>query len=372
MIHFVTALVLALAGGYLFASLHVPLPWLLGPMVFAFLGSRLLKKTFKPHWPGSMRNIALLIIGYSIGLSLTVDTMKEMGHQLPTMVLMTVLLLLFSGLIGITIAKLSGLPLPTVLMGCIPGGLSQMVILAEDTKGIDITVVTFLQVSRLMMIIFCVPLLVFSPLFEGIHDEIVVAATGTEWTQWGALFPGIVPFALACVAAALLARKIKMPSAYLLGPMIATALLHNFGLDAPMLPSTLLSAAQLMIGTYVGLLLRPENLKNKTRITLLAILSGIVLIAGAFGMSLLLAKLHNLSPATAFLSMSPGGMDQMGIIAKEIHADVAIVSVYQLFRTWFIYFAIPPLLRLLFKRIGGGTGSGLAAGSNGQQPMESK
>ncbi|SFE75659.1 sodium--glutamate symport carrier (gltS) [Paenibacillus algorifonticola] len=136
MIRFLITLALALTGGLLFTLLHVPLSWLLGPMVFAFIGSRLLKEKRRPVWPSSIRDTALIMIGYSIGLSLTLDTIRQMGHQLPTMVLMTVLLLLFSGLIAVTFAKLSGLPLPTVLMGCIPGGLSQMVILAVSTRGL--------------------------------------------------------------------------------------------------------------------------------------------------------------------------------------------------------------------------------------------
>jgi membrane AbrB-like protein len=355
MIRFVVTLVLALSGGAFFTVIHSPLPWLLGPMVFALLGARVLKKV-KPLWPGYMRDTALIIIGYSIGLSFTKDTLREMGQQLPTMILMTVLLLLFSALIAFWISKLSGLPLPTVLMGSIPGGLSQMIILAEDTKGIDLTVMTFLQASRLIMIIFCVPLLIFSPLFGGTRSE--VAGTKVVTAHWGGLFPNILLFAVVCVVFALLAKKIRFPSAYLLGPMIATAVLHLSGVFGPALPSGLLDVSQLLIGTYVGLLLRPETLTNKFRIISLAIISGAVLILGSMGLSVMLSRLHGVTAATAFLSMVPGGMDQMGIMAKEIHADIAIVSCYQLFRTWFIYFAVPPLLKLAFKHLLPGANAG--------------
>lgn len=349
MTRFLITLAVALAGGALFTLIHSPLPWLLGPMMFAFLGTRVLKKV-KPLWPGYLRNTALLIIGYSIGLSFTVQTLNEMGQQLPNMILMTVLLLLLSALIAYGISKLSGLPFQTVLMGSIPGGLSQMIIIAEETKGIDLTVVTFLQVSRLMMIIFCVPLLVFSPLFGGDKSSVTAAVPG-EVPLWGDLFPDVLLFAAVCVIVAYLANKIRFPSAYLLGPMIATAALHLSGVHGPALPSAFLDVSQLLIGTYVGLLLRPETLTNKVRIIGLAILSGAVLILGALGLSALLTRLHGVSAATAFLAMAPGGMDQMGIMAKEIDANIAVVSCYQLFRTWFIFFAVPPLLRLAFKRL---------------------
>ncbi|MFC5452866.1 AbrB family transcriptional regulator [Paenibacillus aestuarii] len=349
MSRFLVTLLLAIVGGVLFTLIHSPLPWLLGPMVFAFIGARVLKK-MKPVWPGYLRNTALIIIGYSIGLSFTRETLSEMGLLLPSMLMMTVLLILFSGAIGLIVAKLSGQPLPTVILGSIPGGLSQMIILAEDTKGIDLTIVTFLQVSRLMMIIFIVPQLVFSPLFGGSRSA-VDAALSNASAHWGDLFPNIILFAVVCVAAALLAQRIRFPSAYLLGPMIVTAVLHLSSVSGPALPSSLLDIAQLLIGTYVGLLLKPESLTHKIRIITLSICSGVVLIGGSLGLSVLLTHWHSFSPATAFLSMAPGGMDQMGIMGKEVNADIAIISSYQIFRTWFIFFAVPPLLKLIFKRL---------------------
>jgi uncharacterized membrane protein AbrB (regulator of aidB expression) len=64
---------------------------------------------------------------------------------------------------------------------------------------------------------------------------------------------------------------------------------------------------------------------------------------------LLLISYYPLSPSTGFLALAPGGMDQMGILAHVVHADLSMVTGYQLFRLFFIYFAVPPILRLLFK-----------------------
>jgi len=341
----------SLLGGIVFTLLHIPLPWLLGPMTFILIGTRLIR-TIRPSWPKGLRDTALIMIGYSIGLSFTIETLYQMGHQLPTMVMATMLLLLFCVIMACVITKLSGVSFPTVLMGSIPGGLTQIVVLAEEMKGIDLTVVTFLQVSRLLMIIFCVPVIVFSPLLGVAHTGSAAAeAISGATAGWGDLNAGILLFAVVCVAAALLANAIRFPSAYLLGPMISTAALHLSGVNSPALPMEAMDAAQYLVGTYVGLLLKPEELRNKTRIITLALLSGIALIAGSLGLSILLTKLHDVSPATSFLSLAPGGMDQMGIIANEINADISIVTVYQIFRTWFIYFAVPPLLRITFRTL---------------------
>lgn len=346
-------LLVAVLSGLLFTAIHMPIPWLLGPMIGVCAFARTVRSV-KLYWPGTVRNAGLIIVGYAIGIAFTRDTLTEIARQLPAMVLMTTLLLTLCALIAYGVSKFARVPYPTALTGNVPGGLTQMVALAEETKGIDMTVVTFLQTSRLMMIVVAVPLLIFSPWLgvgtdTGQSAEATVLAAEAPWNE---LLPNILPYAALCTGLALLAAKIKFPTAYLLAPLIAAAGLHLTGLTAPALPSPILGAAQLMIGCYVGLLLKPENLPNKARLIVAAVVSGVALIAGACGLSYLLTRLHAMSLPTSLLGLAPGGMDQMGIIAHEIGADLSIVTCYQLFRTFFIFLAVPPLLRLLFRYMG--------------------
>ncbi|RED54923.1 AbrB family transcriptional regulator [Cohnella lupini] len=349
-------LLIALASGYLFTLVHMPIPWLLGPMLGVCIVSRSVKSV-QLYWPGYLRNAGLIVVGYAIGLSFTNDTLKEIVRQLPSMVLLTLLLLLLCMLTAYGLSRLAGISFPTSLTGSIPGGLTQMVSLAEETKGIDMTVVAFLQVSRLMMIVVFVPLIIFSPLMGAnsspSNGAASVLATANS-ANWSDLLPDILPYALLCTGLALLGKKVRFPTTFLLAPLIGAAVLHLSGVHGPSLPDTFIAAAQLVIGCYVGLLLKPEKLPNKLRIVTLALISGVILIVGACGLSYLMTKIHSVSVPTALLSLSPGGMDQMGIIAHEINANVSIVTSYQIFRTFFIFFAVPPLLRVLFGRIAKG------------------
>ncbi|GAA3400468.1 AbrB family transcriptional regulator [Paenibacillus hodogayensis] len=337
---------LAVVGGLLFAWIRLPIPWLLGPMTMVFIGSRLFK-TVKPYWSAPMRDTGMIIVGYVLGLSFTLETFRQIGKQLPSMILLTALLLICSFLIAWLVAKWSGLHFPTVLMGSIPGGLSQMIALAGELKGMDLTIITFFQISRIVMILFFVPLLVFSPLFGTTPHHVLAGAGATA--DWGALFPHIWVYAVACTGCALLWKKLRWPTAFLLGPMVAAIALHLSGFSGPALPPALVSLSQLLIGGYLGLMLKPENLQNKLKIALLALSSGITLLLCSLALTLLLTRLHAIPLATSFLSLSPGGMDQMGIIAKEVDADLSFVTCYQLFRTLFIFIAIPPVLRAFFR-----------------------
>ncbi|MCP8970696.1 AbrB family transcriptional regulator [Ectobacillus ponti] len=334
----------AVLGGSCFSVLHAPIPWLLGPMTAVLLASR--QKRIVLRWPGQLRDAGMLLVGYSIGLSFTREAAVHIVYQLPSILLTTVTLLCFSALLALGISKWTGISYPTILTGSIPGGLSQMVALAEEIKGIDVTVVAFLQITRVVIILFSVPLLIFSPLFAGHASQ----STAPLPLHNGATLGIGILFATACLIGAMLAVRVKLPTAFLTGPLFAAAILSIAGLQGPFLPAPLLNVSQLLIGTYVGLLLKPEQLQHKAKMLLLATISSLTLILFSLGLSLLVFHLYHVSAGTSFLSTAPGGMDQMGLIAHEIHADLSTVTSYQLFRLFFIYFAVPPLLRWGFRR----------------------
>ncbi|WP_251550823.1 AbrB family transcriptional regulator [Neobacillus muris] len=345
-IRFLLTFFAAMIGGVIFQALHTPIPWLLGPMAVVFIGSRFSKIPF--YWPSWIRNTGLIIVGYSIGLSFTKPALVQIVAKLPSMFIMTVLLVLFCAGIAAVVSKLTGVDYPTVLTGSIPGGLSQMITFAEEVKGIDITTVTFLQVARLMMIVFLVPFMIFGPFF---HNTAPAASEQVVQTlsQSGSPLLRFILFAIICVAFAFLAKKWKFPTPFMLGPILGTAIFNLVGVQGPQLSPTVLDFSQFMIGGYIGLLMKPEKLEHKARVISLALLSGMIMILVSLGLSYLLVYGGHLTPSTSFLSVAPGGMDQMGILAHEVNADLSMVTGYQLFRLFFIYFAVPPLLRLFFR-----------------------
>lgn len=341
---FYITLFIASIGGVLFLLLNIPIPWLLGPMTAVLLSSKSGK--FQALWPRSLRDAGLLLLGYSIGISLTQEAVIQIVGKLPLMLVLTIILISFCAGIAFFVSKLSGIDYPTALTGSIPGGLSQMITFSEEAKGIDLTVVTFLQVTRVIIIIFSVPFLISSPLFS--HPSEGLSLNITE--QEGTFFPNILLFTVLCILFAFMGKKLNFPTPFLLGPIVGTAILTISGFHGPQLPTFLLDLSQFLIGSYIGLMLKPEKLENKTKILSIAIVSGIVMVIGSLGMSMLLVHFYDITPATSFLSLTPGGADQMAILAHEVQADLSMVAGFQLFRLLFIFFAIPPFLRWIFKK----------------------
>lgn len=342
----IITLVTVAIGGLLFMLLHIPVPWLLGPMVAMVIGTNVVKRHFVWHW--KIRNLGMMIIGYTIGLSMTSDALHEMARQLPSMLVMTVLLIVLCAGIAYVISKLSDLDYHTSLLASIPGGLSQVLLLAEETKGVNLAVVTVTQLIRLMLIILSMPLIVMLPFFSENTEGATIIEPISTAAPSASLFPNILLFILVGMALTFLAVKIKFPTAYLIGPMLGVIILQWVGIKGPELSPGLINGSQLMIGTHVGLMLRTDQLPGKIRTVGLALISGLMLLVVGVLLSFLLSLFQPLSHATSLLSMAPGGMDQMGIIAHAIGADLSIVSGYQLFRTFFIFFAVPPFIKYFF------------------------
>lgn len=337
----------ALMGVALFYLCHIPLPWLLGSLTAVTVWSMLTKRTL--YWPYSLRQVALILMGYLLGTSFTEDTLLQMGEHIPSMLFMTVMTILFSLLLGYGVSKCADLDVSSCIIGSVPGGLSQMMVLSEEIEGINPTIVAFMQTIRVMAVIFIVPLLT---VFALSGDESVASVemggpesltlAGIPWYTY-ALYPILM------IAGAAVASRVRLPTAYLTGPLIVTVVLMLTGMPTPQLPDFLVTVAQFLIGTHMGLQVKPTELHNWKKVTLYTIVTSVVLVLFAIGLGYTLTRWHQLDLSTAFLGTAPGGMAEMGVTAAVVGADLSVVSSYQLFRLLTIMFILPYLLRWLVK-----------------------
>ena len=345
LIQILYTLLLAVAGGFIFYLLHIPLPWMLGALTVILLTSQFTKLPL--YWPTGIRNIGLIMIGYMLGTSLNKKTILQILSQLPSMLIVTILILLFAGCFAYFVTKITGIPFRSTLTGSIPGGLSQMVILGEEIKDVDLTVVTFFQVIRLFSVIFIVPVLVLSPILgkgnAGSTEAVEQAISTMHWHWWLVLI-----FAVATTAAAMIGKKIKLPTAYLLGPILATAIFGLLGCPTPDLPGSVIDLSQVLMGAYLGLMIKPAELDNKLKISGFAVITGMVMVCFSFLIAFVLRAALQIPTVTAFLGVAPGGMAELGVVAKKAQVTLSIVTGYQMFRIFFILFFVPPVLKWLF------------------------
>jgi membrane AbrB-like protein len=168
--------VISISGGLLFYYFNLPLPWILGPMTTILLWKIVMKQHLSS--PKVLRDTGFVILGIFFGLFFTIDTLHTVLPYFFPYLLSTILLVTISVINGIWISKFIDLESMTSVIGTVPGGLSQMVAVADDLDA-NVAMVTILQTVRLLTVVFFVPFTVVQ-LFSGGPTEIVPMTSTAE------------------------------------------------------------------------------------------------------------------------------------------------------------------------------------------------
>lgn len=334
----VKVLIIALIGGALFSFLHIPIPWMLGPLVFVLCSQFIFQQLI---WPKSFRNTGLIIVGVTIGEAFVVELFlqRQMLELSLYLISLNIALLGFAFFMSFLLQKWTGQSFMNAVVCSVPGGLSQIVTFAEEQKNIDLAVVTYFHVIRVLAVVTVIPFII-SP-----HS---VQTTPIPWQ-----LEQIPALLLLLVCSALfvpVARKLHMPTPQILGPVMFVIVLKLFHIELPVLPTTLQQLAQLLVGAYIGLLLKPSMLKLAPRMLIAGVVSAVALLVVTYGGAHILMQQLDYSFATAFLSTAPGGLDQMSILAAAVGANISIVTLFQLIRILFIFFVAMPMVQWLNRK----------------------
>ncbi|MDA8123863.1 MAG: AbrB family transcriptional regulator [Deltaproteobacteria bacterium] len=332
----------AIPGGLLFAFLKIPIPWILGPLTVTLIHHAL--RAEGTHWPVGFRDAALVVLGYSMGRTVNVETTRQILINLPWMAAATFLIGIFSLAIGYFIHRKAGISLASGIMGSMPGGMTQMIPLAEEMEDVDITIVTLIQLMRVLVVLFIVP---FVATYGIEHPHAALPLTQASNVHFNLV--AILPAILAATLGAWLAILLRFPLPYFLGPTFAIAALVLGGIPVPPVPPLLMTTALIFFGTHMGINISLERLRGAGKVILFAIGCSVALVVFCYLVCLGLTLVTPASRLTAFLSTAPGGMAEMGIVALTLGADVAFILAYQLFRLFCILFLSPLLLKRWFK-----------------------
>ena len=345
---FIGTAVIAIAVGAVFEAVGMFLPWLLGPMFALLLVNQFTQIPL--YWPRFLRTAGLVMLGVQIGSSFTRDAVLLMVMDLPYMAFMTVSIVALSVALGLLFKRMVHETLGTSLLGSIPGGLAQMVVLAEEIPSANITVVTLMQTIRIFMVVTIVP---FLTIF--LHGR----GAGEMKEQLFTFSPGL--FLLALAVSILLygaMKKIGFPAAELLAPILAMAIVQAVSGDVLIdMPYWLIAIAQVCIGANLGLQMEGIGDKLTFRLGAAIVLNNVLLISFTVLIARILANwLPEYIFLDFFLSAAPGGIAEMAITALAVGGDVALITGFQLFRLFFILLVAAPLVAFIVKKLDAKTG----------------
>jgi len=328
-------LAIATAGGALCAWLRTPLPWMIGSM-FAMAAAQL--GGARLDAPPGGREAGMLVVGVSLGLYFTAPVVREVSSYWPWFVFLGFAAIGLGAAAALVLVRFGGVTRATAYFGSMPGGASEMAILGEP-YGAAADRVALAHSMRLLIVVTVVPVSITLAGFSATEDYRPILVPFDPL--------GLAVLLGAATAAAFLARWMRAPTAFTLGPLFLSIALTYVGLEISSVPSPITNAAQVLLGCALGARFERGILAGAPRfVTALAASIALMLLLAA-GVGALIAATSGAYLGTALLASAPGGIAEMSITAKVLRIGVAFVTAAHVVRYLIVVLFTVPMYRFL-------------------------
>jgi len=279
------------------------------------------------------------IIGCVIASTLEISVLQSIGLHLWPMVASVTLTMLAAVATGIVLARWGSLPGSTGVWGIMPGAASAMSAMSADFGG-DPRIVALMQYTRVLIVVLSTTAVSHLLMQPGESAPPLTAAgvhTAQGWLAWIATAETLV----IAVAGAMLGRALRIPAGTLFMPLVLGSVFKLSGTIDLHVPYWLSIVAFCTIGWTIGLKFRRNLLLPLVR-TMPAIIVGILALIFLCGVSgWVLTLMAGVSPMTAYLATSPGGLDSVSALALSVQADMPFVVALQTFRLFVVILVGP-------------------------------
>ncbi len=326
-------------GVALFKLLHLPLPWLMGP-IFACLAAALAGIPMRGVKP--LNDAMRTILGVAVGATLTPAVLATFPAMWPTLLLVPIMVAVI-GVIGVPyFQRFCGYDFPTAYYATMPGGLQDMIVFGEEA-GANVRTLSLIHATRVMVIVVALPFLLI-----GIWEADLSNPPGAPATS----IPPLELFlmALCAIAGWRLAKRVGLFGASILGPLIVTAALTLAGGLHNRPPAEAIWAAQFFIGMTIG--------TKYAGITMAEIRKDLAAGLGFCGILIMLTLIFveaiygfGLAPGMeTLLAFAPGGQAELTVLALIVGADVAFVVAHHVLRIFVVIMGAPLAARVFRTR----------------------
>ncbi|RCW88236.1 AbrB family transcriptional regulator [Paracoccus lutimaris] len=335
------ALTFAIAGmgGAVFLLLHLPLPWLLGPMlaclIAALAGTPL-------SGAGQLGIFMRTFLGVAVGASITPGVLAELPDIAASLAFVPLFIAAIA-LVGYPLfRRVFGFDHATAWYAAMPGGLQDMLVFGEEAGG-DVRALSLIHATRVLVIVTVAPFIMTAYWGVDLSQPPGTPMRATDLTEIAIMVgAGVIGWKGA--------ERLGLFGASILGPMIVTAALSLSGIISHRPPAEMIQAAQFFIGIAVGVKYAGITLRElRVDVTAGLVYSGalaaisLIFIEGIVGLGL--------APALdAFLAFLPGGQAEMVVIAIIAGADLAYVVSHHLLRMILVILLGPVVEKLVARR----------------------
>jgi membrane AbrB-like protein len=273
--------------------------------------------------PAPLRNAAFVLLGVSMGASVTPETVEQMRAWPLSLALLAGSVAATLGAGSFYLQRVHGWDPVTARFASIPGALSSVLVLAA-TSAADLPRVALAQSVRLFTLVALMPS-ILSLWGQGRAAARAMAPAASTAPELA------VTLAVGAALAAVLAW-LRVPGGVLLGAMVASGVLHGTGIVEGRLPPGILVLGFVATGAVIGERFRGTSLANLRRTLPGAIGSVLLALVLSAGFAAAGAWWLGLSFGQLWLAYAPGGVEAMAIMALALGLDPAFVGAHHVVR----------------------------------------
>jgi uncharacterized protein len=318
------AVLLGCAGAAAFVAAGLPLPWFLGALTATMIAAILDWPILPPKQLGTLLRA---VLGVAIGGAFTPELLARGAPILISLAFIVPWLVLIIGVGYAIFTRATALDSRTAFFAAVPGGMSDMVLLAEEL-GANARAVTLIQLARNVLVVFALPL------YIQWHDGL--SAGRQAFAAKSHLFDLTLGTALELVllgiAGTWIARRLGLAGAALIGPMILSGIVHAAGLTQVTVPFEIMTPTQVLLGILIGAQFRGLTwLEFRTTLAAGMVFTAILLVLTPL-YAALITHYSGLSPLLTVMGIAPGGQAEISLLAFALHLDVAFIALHHLTR----------------------------------------
>jgi len=347
----------ALVVGVVFDWLNVPLPWMIGAMVFAT--ALRMGDLPVPVYPVT-RPMGQMVVAASVGLSFTPEAVAAMGSLLVPMVIAAILTVVMGFLVAAVLMRMTHLDVVTASLASVPVGPVESGHLATR-YGVAPGPVVFTQTLRIMLLVLTIPPILV--MLDGTIADPTAALRDVEWS-----FLGVAVLIVFAIAGTLVAQLLRIANPFFVGALAGSAVAAALSMPITAFPYPVLVTAQIFLGVWLGAVFDRALMRRAGGFIPAAFVSTVLMVSLCAAMGLGLSAITGVSWQVMVLATAPGSVTEMALTAKVLQEGIAIVTAFHLVRVFIIMPSAPLLFSVtarLARRYGLGPEQGNDAAAAG-------
>ena len=336
-----------LVGGTLAYFAGLPLPFLLG----GFLGCASFVLYYErdgrhlPPLSRWVRMVFMAVIGTMIGSRFSPDLLILMPHFWLSVVAVIGFIFIAHAGNYLIFRKAGNYSKLDAYFAGLPGGIVDSIALAEQA-GADVRIVTIQHFIRIILVVVTVPMLfwLISGNMVGSMAGETLTADDWDWSDVGVII-------IIAMIGLFGGRRLKLPVAHLMAPLILALMLSVSGVVAIDIPPWVQHLAQYMIGISLGSQFSGISRGLLVRGLNMGLVSGLFMLILAVGFALVLTAFVPASFEVMFISFAAGGLAEMSLIALSLNFNPIVVALHHLVRIFFTIWIGNYLSKSVFKLV---------------------